>query len=81
MTVLDLKEIGGGKIDVYLECCSTEGYEVFMHVDDFDRGCDALLGKGVATAIMDPKHARKLAEILLKEADECERLNNDNHTT
>lgn len=78
MAILDLGEIGGGKVDVYCECCSTEGFEVFMHVDDFDRGSGAPLYEGAATAIMDPKHARKLAEILLKEADECERLNDEN---
>lgn len=79
MTVLMLEEIGGGSVDVFCQNCSSAGYEVYMCVTDFNAGwgCGAT---GDSTAIMDPKHARKLAEILLKEADECERLNNDKHT-
>lgn len=80
MTVLDLKEIGGGSVDVFCQNCSSDGCEVYLHVEDFNNGW-GYGATGGATAIMDPKHARKLAEILLKEADECERLNNDNHTT
>lgn len=81
MTVLDLKEIGGGKIDVYPECCSSDGFEVFMHAEDFDRGDVEYVRPGEATVIMDPKRARKLAEILLKQADECERINKNKHIT
>lgn len=72
--IVDLAEIGGGSVDVFCQSCSSAGNEVYMTSTDFD--C-----RSVATVIMDPKHARKLAEILLKEADECERLNNDEHTT
>lgn len=75
--IVDLSDIGGGSVDVYLEYSNSDGYEVRMYVRDFNDGW----GRGAtgdATAIMDSNRARKLAEILLKQADECERLNKDN---
>ena len=29
MTELDLEEIGGGHIDIYVQCCSNYGSEIF----------------------------------------------------
>lgn len=80
MPELDLSEIGGGKVDVYYQNCSNVGNEIYMTVDDFEVECKEA-PRGHATAIMDPEHARKLAEILLKVADECEKENAelDNH--
>lgn len=68
MTELDLEEIGGGNIDIYVQCCSNYGSEVFMTVRDHDE-------PESATAIMEPRHARELAAMLLQAADECDNEN------
>ena len=80
MPEIDLSEIGGGRVDVFYQNCSSVGNEIYMTVDDFEVECKEA-PRGHATAIMDPEHARKLAEILLKVADECEKENAelDNH--
>ena len=76
MPEIDLSEIGGGKVDVFYQNCSSIGNEIYLTVEDFEGA-----RKRIATAIMDAEHARKLAEILLKVADECEKENAelDNH--
>lgn len=73
MTELNLEDIGGGSVDVYYQCCSNYGSEVFMTVKDHDE-------PESATAIMEPRHARKLAAILLQAADECEEDNEGDQT-
>ena len=70
MTVLNLEDIGGGSVDVFYQCCSNYGFEVFMTVKDFDE-------PDSTTAIMEPDHARKLAAILLQAADKCEEKNRE----
>ncbi len=65
MTELDLEEIGGGHIDIYVQCCSNYGSEIFMTVRDHDE-------PESGTAIMEPRHARELAAMLLQAADECD---------
>lgn len=68
MAKLDLSEIGGGCVDVFCQCVSSAGEEIFMTVCDYDGECAA----DYSTAIMDPEHARTLAKMLEKAADECE---------
>lgn len=68
MTEIDLKKFGGGFIDVFTQCCSDCGFEVFMTVWDYDE-------PRFATAIMQPQFARKLANMLLQAADECDEEN------
>jgi hypothetical protein len=65
---LDLSEIGGGCVEVFCQDVSSVGDEIFMTVCDFDGECAA----DYSTAIMDPEHARALAKMLEKAADECE---------
>ena len=69
-TELNLKDIGGGSVDVYYQCCSNYGSEVFMTVKDYDES-------RFSTAIMEPRHARKLAAMLLQAADGCEEENKE----
>ena len=68
MTEIDLKKFGGGFIDVFTQCCSDCGFEVFMTVMDYDEPKST-------TAIMQPRFARKLAKTLLQVAEECDKEN------
>lgn len=63
---LDLSDIGGGKIFLSHECYNSEGIEeIFLNVEDFEEGFGG-------TAILEPRHARQLAQMLLEIADEAE---------
>lgn len=76
MTTINLKDIGGGRVSVYYQDCSSYGNEIFMETVDFDiKESKDILAPGRATIIMEPKHARKLAKLLNEVADECEQEN------
>lgn len=69
---LDLSDFGGGSVLLYHECHnSDEVEEIFMTISDFEsqdvRG----------TVIMEPRHARQLAQMLLEIADLTEHWNDD----
>ena len=73
MNELDLSEINGGKVLVYAQCCAgnsqTSIYEIYLSVTDFEEE------NAGATVIMEPKHARQLAQMLL---DVCDRMGRKN---
>lgn len=63
---LDLSEINGGKVHMYHQSVnSDDAQEIFMSVTDFE-------GDSGASVIMEPRHARQLAQMLIEIADEAE---------
>lgn len=63
--IVDMSDIGGGKIDCFVQNCSSVGDEIFLDCYDFETG-------KCSCAIMDPEHARKLSVLLNELADKCE---------
>lgn len=66
--IIDMSDIGGGKIDCFRQNCSSEGFEIFLECYDFATG-------KCTCAIMDPVRARKLAVLLTELANASEEEN------